>query len=65
MGFIVIGFRLLAARTQPHMRRNLAPISTGARTGAVSSPGPGRALGQVRLAKCRKIAAGMKRVREA
>src|ERR1700722_2172754 len=65
MGLIVIGFRPRAEPIQPHMRRSLAPISTGARVGAVSPPGAGRALGQVRLAKWRKVAAGMKRVRAA
>ena len=44
-----------------HMRRNLAPISTGVRAAALGAAA-GRAGGQARLAKCWRIAAGMKRV---
>jgi hypothetical protein len=47
------------------MRRNLALMSTGSRSAAVASAGLGRAGGQVRQPKCRKMAAGMKRVRAA
>ena len=54
-----------AGGIQPHMRRSLAPISTGSRWGAVARPAPAWAGGHVQLWKCRKLAAGMKRVREA